>query len=122
MHLIVHHARDADPAGLGDPLQPRGDVDAVAVDVVVFDDHVTRIDADAELDALVLGGSVVPCRHPPLQRDGADDRFDDARELDQDSVAGGLDDAPFVLGDLRVDQIAAQRSEAREGAGLVPFH
>jgi len=27
-----------------------------------------------------------------------------------------------VLGDLRVDQIAAQRPEARKGAGLVPFH
>ena len=37
-------------------------------------------------------------------------------------VAGGLDDAPLVLGDLRVDQIAAQRLEARQGAGLVRFH
>src|SRR5437016_3997561 len=49
--LVVHDARDADPAGLRDPLQPRGDVDAVAVNVAIFEDHVTRVDADAELDA-----------------------------------------------------------------------
>jgi hypothetical protein len=27
-----------------------------------------------------------------------------------------------VLGDFRVDQLPAQRLEARQGAGLVPFH
>jgi hypothetical protein len=122
LDLVVHDARDADPARLGDPLQPRRDVDAVAVNVAVFDDHIARVDADAELDALVLGGCIVPRRHLPLQRDGAGDRFDDAREFDQDSIAGSLDDASLVLGDLRVDQIAAQRPEARQGAGLVPFH
>jgi hypothetical protein len=61
-------------------------------------------------------------RNIPLQRDGAGDGFDDAPKLDKQSVAGGLDDASLVLGDLRVDQIAAQRPEARKGAGLVPFH
>ena len=35
-------------------LQPRGDVDAVAIDVVAFDDDVAEIDADAVADALVL--------------------------------------------------------------------
>jgi hypothetical protein len=43
-------------------------------------------------------------------------------KFDQDAVTRGLDDAPLVLGDLRVDQIAAQRPEARKRAGLVPFH
>jgi len=122
LDLIVHEARDADPARIGDALQSRGDVDAVAVNIAVFDDYIARVDADAELDALVLGGCIIPCRHPPLQRDGAVDRFDDAWKFDQDSVAGGLDDAPLVFGDLRVDQITAQRPEAHKGAGLVPFH
>jgi hypothetical protein len=52
--LVVHDARDEDRSGLGDPLQPRGDVDAVAVNIAIFDDYIARIDADAELDALVL--------------------------------------------------------------------
>ena len=43
--------RDADAARLGDAFQPRGDVDAVAEDVVALDDDVADIDADAEFDA-----------------------------------------------------------------------
>jgi hypothetical protein len=52
----------------------------------------------------------------------AGDGFDDALKLDKQPVAGGLDDAALVLGDLRVDQIAAQRPQTRQRAGLVPFH
>ena len=53
VHGVVEgRAGDTDPAGLGNGLQPRGDVDAVAVKVVALDDDVAEIDADAELDAL----------------------------------------------------------------------
>ena len=47
---FVDDRGDADAAGLGQRLQPRGDVDAVAVDVVALDDHVAEIDADAQHD------------------------------------------------------------------------
>ena len=57
--------------------------------------------------------------HPALHRDRAGDGVDDARELDQHAVAGGLDDAAVVLGDLRIDQFAAMRSKPRQSAGLV---
>ena len=60
--------------------------------------------------------------HPLLHRDRAGDGFDNAREFDQDAVAGGLDDAALVLGDIGIDQLAAQRLEARQGAGLVLAH
>ena len=46
-------------------------------------------------------------------------RIDDAGKLDQQTVAGGLDDAPVVLCDLRIDELAAQRLEAFERAFLV---
>src|SRR5205085_8641855 len=45
-----------------------------------------------------------------------------ARELDQDAVAGRLDDAALVLGDLWVDQFAAMGSKPRESAGFVLAH
>ena len=48
--LLAHRRGDADAAGLGQGLEARGDVDAVAEDVVALDDHVAEIDADAELD------------------------------------------------------------------------
>jgi len=119
---VVHKARDADPSGLGNPLQPRGDVGAVTVNIAIFDDHIARIYADAELDSLVLAARVVVSRNIPVQRDGAGDGFDHALKLDKQPVAGGLDDASLVLGDLRVDYITAQRLEAPKGARLVSFH
>ena len=43
---------DADAAGIGERLQPRGDVDAVAVDVPSASlDHVAQVDADAKAHA-----------------------------------------------------------------------
>src|SRR5215831_1687768 len=49
-------------------------------------------------------------------------RSSSAREFDQDSVSGRFDDASLVLGDLRVNQIAAQRPEACQSARLVSLH
>jgi hypothetical protein len=48
-------------------------------------------------------------------------RVDDAGELDQEAVAGRLDDAALVTGDLRVDDFGAQRLQPPEGAFLVGF-
>jgi hypothetical protein len=53
-----------------------------------------------------------------LCRDCASDRVDDVRKPHQHAVAGGLDDAAVVLGDFRVDELAAQHSEAFERAFL----
>jgi hypothetical protein len=57
-----------------------------------------------------------------LHRDGAARRIDDHGKLHQQAVAGGLDDAAVVLGDLRIDELAAQRFEALERALLVRPH
>src|SRR5262249_4712213 len=104
--VFIYARGYANSAGLGEGLQTRRDVDAVAKEVAVLDHHVSDIDAHAELDPLVLGRGAVALHHAALHRDGADDRFDRAGELDQNAVAGCLDDAPPVRGDIRVDQLA----------------
>ncbi len=71
------------------------------------------------LSAATLG---VPLGHRLLHRDRAAHRIDDAGKLDQHAVAGGLDDAAAVLGDFRIDQLAAQRLEPFERAFLVRPH
>src|SRR5438270_766792 len=111
----------------GDDEQPtdaaeRRDVDAVAMDVAVLDNDVARIDPDAEFDAPVFRRGGIPRPHPALHGNGAGDRLDDARKFDQEAVAGRLDDAALVLGDQRVDQLAAQGLEARQSAGLAAAH
>ena len=105
-HVIMHRTGDEHPAGLGQGFDPRGDVDAVAIDVVVLDDHVAEIDADAQLDAVVRRDTGVALGHRLLHLDRAAHRIDDAGELDQQAVAGGLDDAAMVLGDFRIDELA----------------
>ena len=110
--MVAHRAGDGDAARPGDALEPRRDVDAVAEDVVALDDDVAEIDADAELDAAVLRHVGVALAHPALDLGGAGDGVHDARELDQHAVAGELDDAALMLGDLGVDQLVADAPSA----------
>src|SRR5437762_953543 len=49
-----------------------------------------------------------------LNFDDAADGVDDARELQQQAVSGGLDDASAVRGDLRVDDIARSEEHTSE--------
>ena len=120
--LIVGRSGDDDTAGIAEPLQPGGDVDAVAVEVVLVDDHVAEIDPDAEHDPGVLGKVEVLLRDDPLNFDRACHGIDDAGELDQRPVAHELDDAAVVSIDQRFDEFAAKRLEPGKCARLVQAH
>ena len=120
--LIAHRARDADAARLGELLQARGHVHAIAEDVVVLADHVAEVDADAKADLALRRHVAVAPRHALLDLDRARHGIRDARELDQHAVAGGLDQPPLVLGDRRVDQLETMGLETRERARLIGFH
>ena len=52
-------------------------------------------------------------------RRGATHRVDHAAIFDEKPIAGALDDAAFVNGDRRVDQVASQRPQSGERAILV---
>ena len=109
-----------DRARLGDALQPRGDIDAVAHQVAVaLLDHVAEMDADPKFDALVRRDPSVALDHRPLDFNGAVHCVDDTAELDNAAVAGALDDAAVVHGDGRIDQVAAERPQPRQNPVLV---
>jgi len=114
--------RDADPAGLGDALEPSGDIDAIAVDVAVLDNDVAEVHPDPEGDASILRCLGITFGHLPLHGNCAGNGLDHARELDQDPIAGGLDDASAMLTDFRIDQLAPMRLQPREGIFLVGAH
>jgi hypothetical protein len=73
-------------------------------------------DPDAQFDAVVRRDACIALGHRPLHRDRAAHGIDDAGKFHQQAVAGSLDDAAAVLGDLRIDELAAQRLEAFERA------
>ena len=82
----------AERARLANAFQPRGDIDAVAQNVVGLD-HVAKMDADAIDDALGLGRAGVALDHQLLHRDGAYNGGDHGGEFEQQAVAHRLDDA-----------------------------
>jgi hypothetical protein len=122
LHLVVDVAGDADAAGLRQTLQARRHIDPVAQDVAVLDDDVADVDPDAELDAPVLGLGLLALGHAVLDHDGAFDRVDGARELDQRAVPDQLDHAAAVLGDEGLDEFLAQSLQARDRAGFIGSH
>ena len=112
MDLVGDNLRQADPAGRGEPLDAGRDIDAVAIDVVLDGHDVAEIDADAEIHAPVIGLGGIERRHGALDLDCAAYRIDDAGELDQQPVARRLEDAAVMLGDLGIEQGAADLGEA----------
>src|SRR6516162_7528683 len=106
--VLVDARRNADAARLGQDFETRRHVDTIAKDVAVLDDDVADIDADAELDPAVRRQRGVALDHCRLYLGRATQRVDDAGELDQEAIAGGLDDAPLMAGDPRIDDFGAQ--------------
>jgi hypothetical protein len=120
LHLPISVLRKSDSARLGDRLQTRGDVDAGARKVAVALLHdVAQMNADAELDALLLRDAGVALDHRALDLKGAAHRVNNAAEFNDASVTRALDDAAAVHGDDRVDEVAAERPETSEDPILV---
>ena len=65
------------------------------------------------------GNAALLFGHRRLHLGRASERVDDAGELDQEAVAGRLDDAAAMAGDLRIDHLGAERLEPAERAFLV---
>ena len=100
---VAHVGRDADAAWLGQRLEPRRDIDPVAVSASSVVDDVAKIDADAQQHSPVGGNVEIALSHDLLHGDGAFDRADGARELRHDSVARDVYDRAAVPGDQRQD-------------------
>src|SRR5580698_441109 len=122
-HLTPGVLGEADAAGLGETFEPGGDVDPVAHKVTVrFLDHVAQVNSDAKLDALIGRDARIALDHAVLDRDGAAHGVDYAAKLDDDSVAGALDDPPAMRSNGGIHQIAVQLPQPRERSLLVGAH
>ena len=64
--LPIGVIRYANSAWLGNALQPRGDIDAITENIVVVDDNVADMDADAKFDPLILRQGGILLGHPAL--------------------------------------------------------
>ncbi len=121
-NVLVNRPRYAYTAGLSQAFQARGNVHAVPVDIAAVEDDVAEVDAGPKLKPPLFGHLGVVPSYALLHLDGALHRFDYAWKLDQDSVAGGLDDVAVMLPDFRIQDLAPERFEAPKRAFLIGTH
>jgi hypothetical protein len=104
-HLAVGVLGEADRAGIGDPFEARGDIDAIAHQITVrLLDYVAKMDADAELDPALGRQADVALDHAGLHFDRAPHCVDHAAELNKTAVAGSFDDSAMMRGDGGIDR------------------
>jgi hypothetical protein len=116
---LVDDGGDADPTWLGQRLQARGDVDAIAVEVVLFKDDIAEIDADSEHDGRLARGCIRQRRAGALHRKGAVYGIDHAAELDDGTVADQLYDAAVVGGDGWIEDGLSVPLQSSQRARLI---
>src|SRR5262249_9421786 len=121
LHLIIDRPRDAEAAGLGQALQPRRNIDSIAVDALALDDDISQVDADTKLHTALHGQRGVPGFELVLDGDGALYRFDHAGKLRQQVVPWGVHDAPPVLLDESGHHLAIRRYSTH-GCRLILAH
>ena len=117
---LVDDGGNADAARLGQWLQARRNIDAIAVDVVAVDDDVAKVDADPQRDARTVRLHLA--MHRSLNCQGTADGIDDAGKLDQGAVAHELDDAATVGSDGGIEDDFTVSLQSGQRAGLVGAH
>jgi hypothetical protein len=91
-NVVDYCTRNANPARLGQLLQARRNVHAIAENVlsagsILLDNDIAEVDADTHIDTVTDIETVVALRHAALQDDSAPHRINDASEFSQKAVA-----------------------------------
>jgi hypothetical protein len=100
----------------------RGNIDAVAKDIVIVDDNIADVNADPKLDAIVLRRIRILLGHAVLNFDGASRCVDGTGKFDQHAIASCLDDVSAMLSDFGIDERFSERLEMSKRAFLVGTH
>jgi hypothetical protein len=122
LHLAIDIVRHADAADLCDALEALGQDHAFPEDVAAVDDDFAEVEADAEPDLALVRRFGVAADHRVLNVDGAGQRLHCADEFREHAVAGGLEDAPAMPRDLRLDQFLQATLYQIERADLILAH
>ncbi len=100
--LFMHLPGDTDATRVGEAFEAGGHVDAIAVDLLAIDHHVAEVDPDTKVHPAIGQRSVLGLERA-LNLHGALDCVHDAGELGVDTVTGGIDEAPMMPLDERID-------------------
>src|ERR1700730_15766274 len=121
-NVVIDCIRNEHSTGVGQRFDPSSDINPVAIEVVVLDDHVAKIDANTELDAVIGSDTSVPLKQCLLHLDPAAYCINAARKFHQHAVPGGLHDLATMFGNFRIDKFAAESFETFKRAFLIRAH
>ena len=105
-----------------EPIKPSScpDVHAVGVDVVIPDDYIAEVDANAEFHPYFVGRRRVLDRQVLLKNNRAMNSVDGAGKLHERAVTARLDGAStLILGDNWIEDFASQQFEPGARTGFV---
>src|SRR6266446_6379691 len=120
--MVENGLGDIDTTGFSQRLEPRCDVDPVAIEVAALNHHVAEIDPDAQDDSPILGNVAVGDVHRLLQIHRAGNCVDGAGKLYQHAIPHQLDDAAMMFGNCWLKNLSTPGFERSQGAGLVMLH
>ena len=106
LDLFVDASRDKKVSRIGNSLKPRCNVDAIAIDVIGFDNDVPKIDSNSILYPLLTWERRVTPDHALLDDDGAADGFDRAVEHSEKAVTRTFNKPSVMLDDSGVNELA----------------
>ena len=122
LYLFVDAAGNIDFARTGYALKPRGDIDAVAIDVVDFDDDVAKVDANPVFDPMMLRQRCIATNHILLDHDAGSHGLYGTVENGDEAVACGFDEPAVVFSDGGFDELALEPLDAIVRSFLVDLH
>jgi hypothetical protein len=115
----VNIVGNADTTGYCDPFETYRNIDPVTKDIVLFDNYITDVNADAELDPLVLRHIDILFGHAALNFVGTSYGVDHAGELDESAVPSILDDTSVMLSDFGIEKRLSESFQLRQRAFFV---
>jgi len=122
LHGVAHGARHDDPTRRRFGLEPRRDVDVIAVDIVAVDDDVPQMKAGPEYDHPFLGLAPIGLGNGLLKLDGSGEGIDRARELDQPAIALEPDHTSAMPRDSRSQPLVDVVQKSCNGTALILTH
>ena len=110
---------NANPTRLCDPFETHCNIDPITKDIIVCDDNITDVNADAKFNPLVLRHIGIAFRHAALDFVCASDGIDHAGELNEDAVPCILDDTSAMLSDFGIEKRLSKSFQLRQRAFFV---
>ncbi len=114
----IHWSFDTDAV----PLEPDRDIHAIAVQLVVVDNEVPEVQADAEHDSGIRRLIAIGVEHRLLDLDGGAQGIDRTGEFDHCSIAGKLDQPAPAAPDRGLDPLGTMRLQAKMRPAFIRAH